>query len=165
MAKKRNVKVSKSPAYDKDLEGAISFLNAQKEKEHNSRIACELLSIYFREIAGRSLKRQLALSDLVKAYKFTLKLLEEESPQHEGTKEKHENKTNDQLMQIKAAVEKQTQPEKPYVHVNSKGELYYLQRKGNFYFFSRSPEGAVPLPVGYRVYENRRTGMPIIKKG
>ncbi|MCX8189830.1 MAG: hypothetical protein N3F05_01220 [Candidatus Diapherotrites archaeon] len=157
MAKKQ-VKVKK-------LEKGIFVANTNEDKEHNSKVACELLSIYFKEIASRSIKRQLALSDLVKAYKFTLKLLEEQTQKDFETEPKNvENATNDKLMQIKAAVEKPAQAEKPYVHINSKGEIYYLQRKGNFYFFSRSPEGAVPLPTGYKIHENRRTGMPIIRK-
>ncbi|MEM4662661.1 MAG: hypothetical protein QXM75_01420 [Candidatus Diapherotrites archaeon] len=149
--------------YLERLENTVSVINAQKERELNSEIACKLLSIYFRDIATHSLKREVALSDLVKAYKFVMKLLEEKEEKYESKNtEETIGKTNEHLMQIKKAIEEPV--EKPYSYINKKGEIYYLQRKGNFYFFSKTSEGAVPLPKGYSVYENKRTGMPIIKK-
>lgn len=49
-------------------------------------------------------------------------------------------------------------------YVNSKGKTYYLHRKGKLLFFSRRKENAVDLPDGYKIVENTRTGLPILKK-
>lgn len=59
---------------------------------------------------------------------------------------------------------------------NSKGNTYYLNsknvtlkggRKQMIYFFSkdeRKSTGMAALPAGYKVSENKRTGLPILKK-
>lgn len=56
-----------------------------------------------------------------------------------------------------------------YSYKNSKGEVWYLHmtrgRNGvPIYYFSRDPVDAVPLPSGYVVVENPRTGVPFLKK-
>ena len=63
-----------------------------------------------------------------------------------------------------------------YQYTNSKGTAYYLHmkevklRSGRLqviYYFAKSPgPGAVDeLPGGYTVVENKRTGLPVLKKG
>lgn len=47
---------------------------------------------------------------------------------------------------------------------NSKGVTYYLHQKGRLFFFSKEPKGGIDLPVGYKVVENKRTGLPMLKK-
>lgn len=63
-----------------------------------------------------------------------------------------------------------------YQHKNSKGQTYYLHSREvtlrgsgktqRIFFFARSERaGALnDLPVGYKVVENTRTGLPILKK-
>ena len=55
------------------------------------------------------------------------------------------------------------------------GETYYLHskdvtlrggRKQTIYYFARQEKaGACELPSGYKVVENSRTGLPMLKKG
>jgi hypothetical protein len=64
----------------------------------------------------------------------------------------------------------------PYTHTNAKGQTYYLHGKTvtlqhghrqQIYYFAREPRrGEVPevAPAGYRIEENRRTGLPFLKK-
>lgn len=63
-----------------------------------------------------------------------------------------------------------------FQHTNSKGQTYNLHmkdvtlkggRQQRIYFFARDVrDGAVDeLPDGYKVVENSRTGLPILKKG
>ncbi len=63
-----------------------------------------------------------------------------------------------------------------YQHTNSKGQTYNLHmkdvtlkggRQQRIYFFARDVrDGAIDeLPDGYKVVENSRTGLPILKKG
>ncbi len=66
-----------------------------------------------------------------------------------------------------------------YSHTNSKGEEYFLHskevnlkggRKQTIYWFSREdkrkPEYELDeVPAGYSVGENKRTGLPYLKKG
>lgn len=63
-----------------------------------------------------------------------------------------------------------------YSHTNSKGTTYFLHskevtlkggRKQVIYYFAKEAKaGAVDsLPAGYKVVENQRTGLPILKKG
>ena len=58
---------------------------------------------------------------------------------------------------------------------NSKGNTYYLNsknvtlkggRKQTIYYFSKDKrrETIDALPAGYKVTENKRTGLPILKK-
>lgn len=63
-----------------------------------------------------------------------------------------------------------------YQYTNSKGTIYYLHRKeitlrGSgrtqlIYFFSKQPtdDTVDELPEGYIVVENKRTGLPVLKK-
>jgi hypothetical protein len=51
-----------------------------------------------------------------------------------------------------------------YEHTNSKGLKYYLHSKGKLFFFSKSPEGSIDLPTNFDVIENKRTGLPMVKK-
>jgi len=149
----------------KNLEETISIINAQKEKELNAKIACDLLRLYFEEIAPGSLKRQLTLSDVVKAYKFAVEILEEKSEiEKKGAEPEKEPERISTLMEIKQAIEKPAKEEKPFTYVNKKGEKYYLHKKGSFYYFSKDAENAVPMPETHHVEENARTGMPIAKR-
>ena len=47
---------------------------------------------------------------------------------------------------------------------NSKGQKYFLHSKGKLFFFSKSQEGAIDLPSDLEVFENRRTGLPMVRK-
>jgi len=51
-----------------------------------------------------------------------------------------------------------------YEHTNSKGQKYYLHSKGKLMFFSKIQEGAIDLPANLEVVENKRTGLPMVKK-
>ncbi|MBU1992320.1 MAG: hypothetical protein ABH856_04540 [Patescibacteria group bacterium] len=63
-----------------------------------------------------------------------------------------------------------------YSHNNSKGQTYYLHskdvtlrggRKQTIYYFAREVkgnDGLGALPAGYKVVENKRTGLPMLKK-
>ncbi len=63
-----------------------------------------------------------------------------------------------------------------YAVTNSKGQTYYLHgkmvtlrggRKQQIYYFARKekPDALSSLPNGYKVTENKRTGLPMLKKG
>ena len=49
-------------------------------------------------------------------------------------------------------------------YTNSRGKTYYLHKKGFLYFFSQKPEDAVEMPQGYKIVENKKTGLPLLKK-
>jgi len=63
-----------------------------------------------------------------------------------------------------------------YMHKNSKGESYYLHGrmvtlrgglKLKIFYFARKPKGKDEIdmiPDGYKVVENKRTGLPMLKK-
>lgn len=56
-----------------------------------------------------------------------------------------------------------------YKHVNSKGVTYWLHmREGKggakLFFFSKKEEDAVDLPDKFEVFENERTGLPMVRK-
>ncbi len=51
-----------------------------------------------------------------------------------------------------------------YSHTNSRGETFWLHQKGKLFFFSRNPEGAIDLPPNLEVFENPRTGLPMVRK-
>ena len=62
-----------------------------------------------------------------------------------------------------------------YSHKNSKGQTYYLHskdvtlrggRKQTIYYFAKEvkAEAMDDLPEGYEVMENKRTGLPMLKK-
>jgi hypothetical protein len=44
------------------------------------------------------------------------------------------------------------------------GKTYYLHKKGRLFYFSGSSTGAVALPAGYKTIENKKTGLPLVKK-
>lgn len=46
----------------------------------------------------------------------------------------------------------------------SNGVKYHLHKKGHLFFFSKKPS-TTPMPKGYIVKTNSRTGLPFIKKG
>ena len=50
-----------------------------------------------------------------------------------------------------------------YAHKNSKGNTYYLHKQGRLHFFSKVSNGSIPMPKGYKVIENRMTGLPMLK--
>lgn len=51
-----------------------------------------------------------------------------------------------------------------YSHTNSKGKTYWLHKKGALMFFSKNPDDAIDLPEGLEVFENSRTGLPMVRK-
>ncbi len=51
-----------------------------------------------------------------------------------------------------------------FSHENSKGVTYHLHKRGHLYFFSKNPEDSVEKPPGYTVVENKKTGLPMLKK-
>lgn len=62
-----------------------------------------------------------------------------------------------------------------YTHTNSKGQTYYLHsrnvtlrggRKQTIYFFARDerPGSMDAVPDGYSVLENKKTGLPMLKR-
>lgn len=56
----------------------------------------------------------------------------------------------------------------PYSYKNARGITYYLHKtKGSngviLYFFSKNAKDAIELPAGKTVFENRATGLPIVK--
>ena len=63
-----------------------------------------------------------------------------------------------------------------YAHTNSKGQTYFLHTKEvtlrggrlqRIYYFAREekPNDALDaMPEGYQVVENKRTGLPMLKK-
>jgi len=63
-----------------------------------------------------------------------------------------------------------------YSYTNKKGITYYLHskdvtlrggRKQTIYYFGKVEKANAvdALPAGYKVVENQRTGLPILKKG
>jgi len=63
-----------------------------------------------------------------------------------------------------------------YSHKNSKGQTYFLHgkmvtlrggRQQQIYYFAREEkkDALDALPKGYVVVENKRTGLPMLKKG
>jgi len=57
----------------------------------------------------------------------------------------------------------------PYVYKNKKGEKFYLhewtsESGKKLLHFSKDPIGAIDLPAGFEVIENRKTGLPTLKK-
>lgn len=63
-----------------------------------------------------------------------------------------------------------------FAHKNSKGQTYYLHMKDvklrgsgktqRIYFFARDirKEALDAVPTGYRVIENKKTGLPVLKR-
>ena len=57
----------------------------------------------------------------------------------------------------------------PFIYKSEKGVKWWLhmkqQGKRKLYFFSKNPIDALPsLPPGYEVFENPRTGLPMLRK-
>ena len=50
------------------------------------------------------------------------------------------------------------------------GKMYYLHpqltynKSTTFYYFSKSPEGAIDLPPQFEIRFNSKTGLPVVKK-
>ena len=51
-----------------------------------------------------------------------------------------------------------------YSHVNIRGVTYWLHQKGKLLFFSKKPEDSIDLPDHLEVFENPRTGLPMVRK-
>ncbi len=51
-----------------------------------------------------------------------------------------------------------------YSHKNKKGTTYYLHHKGRLYYFSKDPKSGIDMPAGFTVVENKKTGLPMLKK-
>jgi len=51
-----------------------------------------------------------------------------------------------------------------YEHKNSRGQKYYLHKRGKLFFFSKKQGEETDLPKGFEVVENHRTGLPMLKK-
>ncbi len=58
-----------------------------------------------------------------------------------------------------------------YEHTNSKGTKYYLHGKEGknkqmlYYFAKDKRSNAIDLPSGFKVIENPKTGLPMLKRG
>lgn len=58
----------------------------------------------------------------------------------------------------------------PFEYKNSKGQVFYLHVKERgktrvFYFSKDNLDSLSFLPAGFHVVENKKTGMPFLKKG
>lgn len=56
-----------------------------------------------------------------------------------------------------------------FSQTNSRGQTYWLHsREGRggakLFFFSKNQEDSVDLPEKYEVFENERTGLPMVRK-
>jgi len=51
-----------------------------------------------------------------------------------------------------------------FEYKNSRQETYYLRQKGRIFYFSKKEENAVELPKDYKVVENKKTGLLMLKK-
>ena len=52
-----------------------------------------------------------------------------------------------------------------YEHTNSKGTKYYLHQKGRLYYFGKvKKSNAIDMPEGFTIVENKKTGLPMLKK-
>ncbi len=56
-----------------------------------------------------------------------------------------------------------------YSHTNSRGQAYWLHsREGKggskLFFFSKKSEDSVDLPEHLEVFENERTGLPMVRR-
>ena len=57
----------------------------------------------------------------------------------------------------------------PFVYKNKKGEKFWLHCKEGrggtkLFYFSKDPRNAIKLPPGYVVVENKKTGLPVLRK-
>ena len=56
-----------------------------------------------------------------------------------------------------------------YSHKNKRGQLYWLHSRtgkggAKLYFFSKKKEASIDLPSVFKIIENPRTGLPMVKK-
>jgi hypothetical protein len=55
-----------------------------------------------------------------------------------------------------------------FCYKNRRGEKYWLHKtsrgKVTLYYFSKESRHAVPLPRGFVIVENERTGLPVLRK-
>lgn len=51
-----------------------------------------------------------------------------------------------------------------FSYKNKKGRTYFLHSKGRLFFFSKEDKGSIDLPSGFKIIENSRTGLPMLKK-
>jgi len=51
-----------------------------------------------------------------------------------------------------------------YSHKNKKGNTYYLHKKGRLFYFSKDPKSGIDMPTGFVVIENKKTGLPMLKR-
>jgi len=60
-----------------------------------------------------------------------------------------------------------------FSHTNSKSQTYHLHtqevklkggRLQRIYYFSKDPKGSIDKPEGFKVLENKRTGLPFLKR-
>jgi ribosomal protein L24E len=52
-----------------------------------------------------------------------------------------------------------------FEYKNSKGKMYYLHQNGKlFYFSGEKKSNAIDLPTGYKIIENNKTGLPMLRK-
>jgi len=50
-----------------------------------------------------------------------------------------------------------------FEYKNKKGRVYYLHSKGRLFYFAKDKKGGIDLPKGYKVIENKKTGLPMLK--
>lgn len=123
-------------------------------------LAADIVSLYFEEIARHGFKRTLTLDDIIKTFSYTLKEIRKElnflNPQRQQALEKQE--------QVETVVEEQGKEVKGFSFTNSRGQKYFLHQRGKLFYFSKKEEGSTPLPKGFTVVENEKTGLPMVKK-
>lgn len=52
-----------------------------------------------------------------------------------------------------------------FEYKNSRGKTYFLHQNGKLYYFSSEQKSnAIDLPPGYKIVENSKTGLPMLKK-
>jgi hypothetical protein len=49
-------------------------------------------------------------------------------------------------------------------YTNNRNQTYFLHQKGRLYYFSKEEKGAIEKPAGYTIVENKKTGLPMLKK-
>ncbi len=147
--KKSSARKASKTSEVESLKKEVEEIKSMLAERHKSEIACELLRIYFSEVASLGFKRKLRLADIVSAYRYVMKLLSSPEKNFENMEKAENPNTN-------------IQQENCYI--NSKGERYYLHKDRNFYYFSKDPKNAIPIPEGYCVEENPATKIPVLRK-
>ena len=51
-----------------------------------------------------------------------------------------------------------------FEYKNKRGVTFWLHQRGKLFFFSKNSENAVNLPKDFEVFENERTGLPMVRK-